>query len=114
MSKIPHMKGSPVKNSTAKISKQQGRFLLLGDTHVRTLDEKKMLSKSFNAYGIDGLKRNQIISQHKHTIKSEVANSGEVIIHIGCNGSSKGIPQQQIINDLGSTDKRNKEFNPNI
>lgn len=55
-----------------------------------------------------------VLQGDKHTINSEAASTDEVIIHIGSNDISKGIPQQQIINNVDSAGKRIKEINPNI
>ena len=90
------------------------KTLLLGDSHVRRLDEKKILAKSIAAKGIGGIKSDQIISRHKQTINSELPKFDEVIIHIGSNDISKGIPVKKIIDNVDTAGQRLQEVKPNI
>ena len=95
-------------------SENTQKILLLGDSHVRRLDEKKLLAKSIAAKGIGGIKSDQIISRHKQTINSELQKFEEVIIHIGSNDISKGIPVKKIIDNVDTASQRLQEVKPCI
>ena len=90
------------------------KILLLGDSHVHRLDDKKLLQNDIIAKGIGGLRSDQVISRHKQTINSEATSTDEVVIHIGSNDISKNVPQQRIIDNIDSMGKKLKEINPDL
>ena len=100
-----------VNGKTAPVNK---KILILGDSHVRRLNDCKLLPDSIVAKGIGGRRSNQIISRHKQTINSELTTTDEVIIHIGSNNVSKGIQQEKIVENVHSASKRLKDINPDI
>ena len=81
---------------------------------MRRLEEKKLLTKSITAKGIGGIKSDQIISRQKQTINSELQKFDEVIIHIGSNDISKGIPVKKIIDNVDTAGHRLQEVKPGI
>ena len=96
------------------LNENNHKTLLLGDSHVRRLDEKNLLAKSIAAKGIGGIKRDQIISRDKQTINSELQKFDEVVILIGCNDISKGIPVKKIIDNVDSAGQRLQEVKPGM
>ena len=100
-----------VNGKTAPVNK---KLLLLADSHVRRLNDCKLLPDSIVAKNIGGLRSNQIISRHKQTINRELTTIDEVIIHIGSNDVSKGIQQEKIVEHVHSASKRLRDINPDI
>ena len=100
-----------VNGKTASVNK---KILLLGDSHVRRLNDCKLLPDSIVAKGIGGHRSNQIISCHKQTINSELTTTDEVIIDIGSNDVSKGIKQEKIVENVHSARKQLRDINPDI
>jgi len=76
------------------------KILLLGDSHIRRLDEEKVLRWPIAAKGIGGINE-QLISRHKQTSNSELQKFDEVIIHIGTKGHLKRDPYQKLIANVG-------------
>ena len=64
---------------------------------MRRLDEKKILAKSTAAKGTGEIKGDQIVSGHVQTINSELQKFDDVIIHMGSNDISKGIPVKKYL-----------------
>ena len=100
-----------VNGKTAPVNK---KIPLLFDSHVRRLNDCKLLPDSMVAKGIGGLRSNQIISRHKQTINSELTTTDEVVIHIGSNDVSKGIQQEKIVENVHSASKRLRDINPDM
>eukprot|EP00794_Sanderia_malayensis_P011376 gene11376-12562_t len=69
---------SSTTNVDGKTAPVKKRILLLGDSHVRRLNDCKLLPDSIVAKSIGGLRSNQIISRHKQTINSELTTTDEV------------------------------------
>ena len=64
-------------------------FLLLGNSHVRRLGEKKLLGNSIKEVEIGGIQSARAISRHRGTINSDLPETKKVIIHISCNDAAK-------------------------
>ena len=90
------------------------KALLLGDSHVRPLDEDKLKKSSIISAGIGGLKSSQLHSRHRQTINSELTTATDVIIHIGSNDISKNIPMASIVDNIDTAAKKLKEVNPEV
>ena len=88
------------------------KILLLGDSHVHRLDDKKLFQNDIIAKGIGGVRSEQVISRHKKTINSEATSTDEVVIQIGSN--DKNVPKQRIIDNIDSMGKKLKEINPDL
>ena len=78
------------------------RVLLRGDSHVRRAAESNLLSHCFAAKVIGGLQSNQLISEHKGIINSDLPEVEEVIIHVGSNDSSKNVEKDKVVNNKGN------------
>ena len=89
-------------------------ILLLGDSHVRRLDEKKLLDKSIKAVGIGGLESAQVNSRHRGTINSKLIDTNKVITHIGSNDDAKGVPPEKVVNILESAGNRVVQVNSKV
>lgn len=61
--------------------------LVLGDSHVRRLDQNKL--QHIKLAGVGGLKSGNITSTHKGIINSSINQVDEVILHIGSNDIAK-------------------------
>ena len=89
-------------------------MLLLGDSHVRRVEEPNLHSSCFIATGIGGLKSDQLISKHRGIINSHLDKVDEVILHVGSNDISKGVKQERIIESMDMVCAKPKEINPKI
>ena len=98
------------KKKKKKGSQQMKKVLLLGDSHVRRLDSSKL--NNIVAVGLGGVTSSQLIKRHAKTIKDEVESSEEIIIHIGSNDISKGIPSKTVINNIDEACKNLHQKNP--
>ena len=102
-------------NKNKKIVNQQmKKVLLLGDSHIRRLDSSKL--NNTTAAGLGGIKSSQSIKRCPKTTTDEVESSEEIIIHIGSNDISKGIPSITVINNIDEACKNlhNKNLDTNI
>ena len=97
-----------------KVNQQMKKVLLLGDSHIRRLDSSKL--NNTTAAGLGGITSSQLIKRHAKTITDEVESSEEIIIHIGSNDISKGIPSKTVINNIDEACKNlhNKNTDANI
>ena len=108
-------KQSEAKNDeTAQDSEERplnGKVLVLGDSHVKRLDEKKMKNITPCRYG--GLKSDQVLLRHKGIIDEKIDVVKEVIIHVGRND----IPTRsakEITNNIDDTVQKLKEMNNDV
>ena len=92
----------------------QNGILLLGDSHVRRLNETKLLGKSIKATGVGGLRSDQVISKHRGTINNELPETNKVIIHIGSNDVAKGVYPKKIASNVESAGKKLQQINPKV
>ena len=90
------------------------RVLLLGDSHVRRVDESKSLPEYFIAKGIGGLRSEQLVSKHRGTINSELQKVDEIIVHIGSNDISKGMKKERVVDNIDKACRKFRDVNPNI
>lgn len=86
--------------------------LVLGDSHVRRLDQNKL--QHIKLAGVGGLKSGNIISTHKGIINSSINQVDEVIIHIGSNDIAKGVQVETLINNIDTAAKELQKKNPNV
>ena len=93
-----------------KGNQQMKKVLLLGDSHVRRLDSSKLNNPI--AAGLGGITSSQLTKRHAKTIADEVESSEEIIIHIGSNDISKGIPSKTVINNIDEACKNLHNKNP--
>ena len=89
-------------------------MLLLGDSHVRRVEELNLLSSCYIAKGIGGLKSVQLISKHRGIINSHLDKVDEVTLHVGSNDISKGVKQERMIERMDMVCAKLKEINTKI
>ena len=61
---------------------------------------KEFIDPKKAAAGLGGITSSQLIKRNAKTCTDEVESSEEIIIHIGSNDISKGIPSKTVINDI--------------
>ena len=86
--------------TAGNVVNQKKTVLLLGDSHVRRLNDCNFLPERISAKGLGGLRSNQTLSRHKQTINSELSKTDEVIIYIGSNDDSKGVKPEKVTGNV--------------
>ena len=97
-----HREISTYKNNTT---------LILGDSHIKILDDSKMPNVVSNEIG--GLRSNQFVKQQSLQLSVEVPKAKEVILHVGVNNVANSTPKQ-IVDNFDSITKKIKEKNPDV
>ena len=93
-------------------TKAQGKILLIGDSHVRRLQESNPLHESIILpKGIGGVKSNQVLSRHKPNINRDLESADEVIIHLSSNDISQLIKEQVFVQNIEPIGKHLVEMN---
>ena len=85
--------------------------LVLGDSHVKRLDDSKM--PNVKSHGIGGLRSNQVVKRQGQQLSLDVPKAKEVILHVGVNDVATSTPKQ-IVDNFDDITERIKEKNPDV
>ena len=69
---------------------------VLGDSHVKRLDDSKM--PNVKSHGIGGLRSYQVVKRQGQQLSLDVPKAKEVILHVGVNDVATSTPKQIVDN----------------